>query len=286
MAKLNDKALLVQLSISQWTARKLDKKATKEVLDSNHASNNAGRFNKLLLPANELLDRVHRKSTFIRTFYYNNTLPWGIEGTQLLPTTNYLDFVSDYRKHRGEWEGLVDDFKDNYEGLQEAAERMLGDLYDPNDYPSVAAIADKFRIDLAVFPVPSNDFRVDVSASELERIQQDIEERVQSASQRAMQEVWKRLYDRVEHIANKLSDHKAIFRDSMIEGARADCELLSRLNFADDPNLEAMRQEVERKLAMNHPDSLRNDPLLRREKAEEANDIANRMKAFMQGVGK
>jgi hypothetical protein len=284
MSALNDKALLVQLSISQWTARKLDKKATKKVLDDNHASNNAGRFNKLLLPANELLDRVHRKSTFIRTFYYRQTLPWGIEGTQLLPTTNYLDFVSEYRQHRSEWEALVSDFTANYEGLQEAAERMLGDLYDPNDYPSVGAIRDKFRIDLAVFPVPATDFRVAISSSELTRIQEDIEQRVQNAASLAMKDVWQRLFDRVEHIAGKLSDHRAIFRDSMIEGARADCELLSRLNFTDDPNLEAMRQEVERKLARNHPDSLRNDPILRREKAEEANDIMDRMKVFMGGL--
>jgi hypothetical protein len=54
----------------------------------------------------------------------------------------------------------------------------------------------------------------------------------------------------------------------------------------DDPNLESMRQEDEAKLARNHTDSLRNDPVLRREKAEEAKDIMDRMKVFMGGIAK
>ena len=42
-----------------------------------------------------------------------------------------------------------------------------------------------------------------------------------------------------------------------------------------------MRQEVEGKLVGYHPDALRNDPDLRRDKAEEANDIMAKMGAFM-----
>ena len=46
--KLSDKALLVQLSISQWTARKYDKRATEQVNNANNAAMTAGRYNKSL----------------------------------------------------------------------------------------------------------------------------------------------------------------------------------------------------------------------------------------------
>ena len=85
-------------------------------------------------------------------------------------------------------------------------------------------------------------------------------------------------------MAEKLADPKAIFRDTMIENTRELCALLPRLNFADDPNLEAMRQEVEQSLAGNHPDALRNDPDLRRDKAAEAKAIMDKMRAFMGGA--
>jgi hypothetical protein len=194
--------------------------------------------------------------------------------------------ITEWRKHKRECEALVEEFLAHYEQDREIAKRVLGDLYDEKDYPDTEQVRAKFMIDLTLMPIPTNDFRVEISESEHARIQQEVEERVTQAGQQAMMEVWQRLYDKVSHITEKLSDHKAIFRDSMIENARELCELLPRLNFTDDPNLETMRQEVEAKLARNHPDALRNDPILRREKAEEAKEIMDKMKAFMGGIAK
>ncbi len=280
---LNDRALLVQLSISQWTARKFDKRTTKEVADAHGTTTAAGRYNKALLPMNDLLDHVHKKSTHIRTKYYDNTLPWGIDGTQMLPTSNYLQFMTEFRKERDEWNILVNNFVDNYDTLKDDAKRILGSLYDPADYPSAVDIRAKFHMDMAVYPVPSTDFRVAIASEELSRIQQDVERRVKDAEQAALQEVWQRLFDRVKHMAEKLADPKAIFRDSMVENAREICALLPRLNFNDDPNLEAMRQQVEATL-LKHPEALRNDPDLRRDTAAEARAIMDKMSVFMGGV--
>ena len=241
---LNDRALLVQLNVSQWTARKYDKKATKEVISNHGTTAAAGRFNKALLPMSDLLENIHKKTTYIRTKYYDNTLPWGMDGTMMLPTANYLNFMSDFRKERGEWDRLVQDFIDNYDSLKLDAQRILGSLYDHSDYPPVLELRHKFHMDMAVFPVPSSDFRVAIGSEELTRIQQDVERRVKDAEQTALKDVWNRLYERVKHMAEKLADPKAIFRDSMLENTREICALLPRLNFSDDPNLEAMRQQV------------------------------------------
>lgn len=280
---LSDRALLVQLRVSQWTARKYDKRATQEVASNHGTTTAAGRYNKSLLPMNDYLDRVHKKTTHIREKFYNNTLPWGIEGTMMLPTSNYLQFMTDFRKEKSEWWSLVNVFSDNYMDLKDNAKRSLGSLYNEDDYPSVDAIRTKFDIDMAVFPVPSNDFRTNIASDELQKIQQDVERRVQDAQQQAMKEVWTRLFDRVKHMAEKLADPKAIFRDSMIDNAREICALLPRLNFTDDPQLEEMRQDVEAKL-IKHPEALRNDPDLRRDTAAEAKAIMDKMRSFMGGV--
>lgn len=277
---LNDRALLVQLSISQWLARKYDKKITKEVATTHGTTIDAGRYNKSLLPMHNLLDSVHKKATVVREAYYKNTLPWGIDGTMMLPATNYLQFMTEFRKQKSDWVSLVNNFVDEYPTLVQNAQTILGSLYDPADYPSQEAIRDKFRMDMAVFPVPSSDFRVSIASDELSRIQQDVEARVMNAQQQAMTEVWQRLFDRVKHMAEKLSDPKAIFKNSMVENAREICALLPRLNFADDPNLEALRREVEDKL-LKHPEALRNDPDLRSDTAEEARRIMAAMGSFM-----
>lgn len=277
---LNDRALLVQLNVSQWTARKYDKRASKEVTTAHGASSAAGRFNKSLLPMNDKLDNIHKKTTHIRQKYYDNTLPWGIDGTMMLPTANYLSFMSDFRKEKGEWESLVQSFLDDYDQMKLDAQRILGSLYDPADYPMRFELCNKFSMDMAVFPVPSADFRVSIGSEELTRIQQDVERRVKEAEQAALKDVWNRLYERVKHMAEKLADPKAIFRDSMVENAREICAMLPRLNFSDDPNLEAMRQQVEATL-LKHPEALRNDPDLRQDTAAEAKKIMDAMGAFM-----
>jgi hypothetical protein len=282
--QLNDRALLVQLTVSQWTARKYDKRVSKQATVLNHASAEAGRFNKSLLPLNDYLERVHSKSAAIRQDFYANTLPWAMEGAQLLPTSNYLAFITQFRKAKADWEILVDDFVTNYPALKGQAARLLGDMYSDSDYPSDSEIAARFRMDIAIFPVPTNDFRVELSGAEMSRIQQDITSRLAQAQALATKDVWQRLYERVEHIARQCGNPKGRIYDSMLEHARELCELLPRLNISDDPNLETMRQEVEGRLASLSTEVIRNDQTARQSAADDANAIMDKMRAFMGGV--
>lgn len=279
--KLTDRALLVQLTVSQWTARKHDKRVTKQAVTLNHAVSDAGRFNKALLPLNDYLDRVHSKSSAVRAAFYANTLPWAMEGTQLLPSANYLSFMTEFRRQKAEWEGMVADFVFNYPALRVQAKRLLGDMYLDSDYPSDDEIGSKFKMDVAIYPVPTDDFRVALSGDEMARIQKDIVDRVAKAEAEASRDVWRRLFERVEHIAKQCGNPKGRIYDSMVEHARELCELLPRLNINDDPNLEAMRQEVEAKLAAHNPEVLRNDPGVRQATADDANAIMDKMRAFM-----
>jgi hypothetical protein len=282
--KLSDRALLVQLNISTWSANKLDKEISNETNAIKGVQQNAGRYHKSLLPMCDLLDDIKKKASLIRQRFYDNTLPWGVKGTQILPTANYLAFMTEFRKEKAEYEMLVGRFVPAYPQLVQDAQRFLGAAYKATDYPEAHEIADKFRMDMQVMPVPNNDFRVNIADEELERIHDEVSARVKQAANGAMQDVWQRLYDKVKHFAEKMDDPKAIFRDSTVEHLVDLCELLPRLNVMDDPNLEAMRREVEQKLAGYNPDVLRANPETRQTVATDANDIAAKMAAFMGGL--
>ena len=71
---LSQKAVLASLNISQWSARKLDKKVTEEIRARNHAEPHAGRYNKLLI-AREGLQKVQHAAGEARTFHYAMTQP-------------------------------------------------------------------------------------------------------------------------------------------------------------------------------------------------------------------
>jgi hypothetical protein len=279
--QLTDRALLVQLNISKWEARKLDKKATKQVADTNYASKGAGNYNKKLLPVGDSLANIHTMTGDIRREFYANTLPWGLENTHMLPTANYLAFMTTFRKRKSEWELVVRKFLTDYPSLQHSAQRFLGNLYDPADYPDVADLQHKFKMDLVVMPVPTNDFRVQLADDELSNIHADIQRRVEESSGLAMREAWQRLFDHVKLMAERLGNTEGRLYESLFDNALKLCRILPRLNFTDDPRLEAMRQEVESKLASHTKDSIKDNPVLRKQVADEAADIMARMGAFM-----
>ncbi len=279
---LSDKALLVHLGVSQWVAKKLDRKASQQVADANGADRSAGRYNKSLLPTCTLLEQVKAETSVIRKDFYRNTLPWGIEGTFILPSANYLSFMTEYRGKKARWEGMVKQFLVVYPQAKLDAERLLGSLYNKQDYPSQSELASKFGMDLSVLPVPTaGDFRVELVDEEYASIKSEIEQRVVESSKAAMADVWQRLYAKVEWLNDRLADPKHTFHDETYKDAQDICRLLTRLNFTDDANLEQMRQEVESKLVSHHPDALRNDPVLRNDTAGEAKAIMEKMAVFM-----
>lgn len=281
---LSDRALLVQLNVSQWTARKLDKKATREVADANYASRDAGNYHKKLLPMSDSLANIHTMTGDIRREFYANTLPWGLENTHMLPTANYLNFMTTFRKRKSEWEAVVRKFLSDYPYLQTNAQRFLGNLYDPADYPDVNDLRHKFSMDLVVMPVPTNDFRVQLADDELSTIHADIQRRVEESSGLAMKEAWQRLYSHVKLMSERLGNTEGRLYDSLFDNAIELCRILPRLNFSDDPNLEAMRQEVETKLVGHSKEAIKGSPVLRKQVADEAADIMARMGAFMGAV--
>ena len=278
---LSDKALLAQLSISQWTARKYDRKVSNEIANQHNAAIQAGRYHKALLPMADQLTNVHKKAGHIRNTFYANTVPWGIEGTMMLPSKNYLDFMAIFRKEKSEWESIVTEFFSSYEQLCRDARRWRGSMYDPNDYPPLSEIRDKFRMELAIMPVPENDFRVEIPEAEKAQLEAELGQRVQDASDLAMKNVWQQLYDKVEWLHEKLTDPNKLLQAGTYQGMSVLCDLLPKLNVADDPALDGVAAQVKATIANHHHESLRNDPDLRRTVAAETKEIMDRIKGYM-----
>ena len=287
ISAIHTRAMLVSLRLSSWTARKYDKRISNEVASQHGATQDAGRYNKMLLPG----DCASYKALMslvgaIRTQHYANTLAWSDEGWRLLPTANYANYVSFVRKMRAQFETLLDGFIAEYPALREAAKTRLNGMYRDEDYPTISQIRGKFGFYYDPMPLPaSGDFRLDLPASDVAAMETATQERISSAVGDAMQDAWKRLYEAVKHIHEKTAQHDAIFRDSLILNARELCDVLGRLNVTGDPNLEAMRLEVENDLASNDPNTLRENERVREDVAIVAEDILSRMAAFYSEGG-
>jgi hypothetical protein len=278
---VTEKAMLVKLSISQWTARRFDLKATNHVIKDYGAKNDAGRFNKLLVDL-DAVKTYQKAANEARTFHYENTLPWGDDDSRILPAKNYIPYTKKMRKLKESFEKAVNDFVSEYPGLIDRAQRNLNGLFNVKDYPSSADLPGKFDFSVNVIPIPAaGDFRVSLSDDEVEQIKADIEARVQDSISTAMKDAWDRLFRVVKHMAEKLRDQKAIFRDSLVGNIQELCDILPRLNLTDDPNLKKVVRETKQALAGLDPEVLRKHEIDRKMAADQADGILKKMSSYM-----
>lgn len=282
MPTLSEQALLCTLQISQWTARKLDKTETVALNRSHGLNVEAARVNKNLLPFGVALERVHAITGQIRKDFTKRTLPWGIDGMNILKATAYLDFITTVRDWKVEWQAAVDEFVTTYPQAVREAEVLLNTLFKPEDYPEPETIRDRFRFDVRFMPVPDQqDWRIDVGDAERARLAEAITAQVTEAEGRAVREAWQRVYDVVSRARERLAIPENVFRDTLVENAQELCALLPSLNVTDDPALERARQDIEGSLCRYTPDDLRNNPVVREDVAEKMADVMARMAGFM-----
>lgn len=276
-SSLSQRALLVNLNISQWVGRKSDRQATETVIKAHKTDESAGSYNKKLLPNAKELETVGTIASQIRKYFYEQTLPWMTDGSRIISAKNHLKFASEIRKMNAEFERAVSEFEAAYPRLQLEAQKKLGGLYKASEYPSHAEIKDRFKCEVSYLPLPDvKDFRIEISESE----KKAFVKKLQETETNAMRDVWTRLHDVTRTAAERLAAPDAIFRDSLLENVRELCNLLPALNIADDAKLEAARRDIEKLLGGISADSLRADKSKRAESAKKLKEITDKMAAF------
>ena len=279
VSDMHTRAMLVSLRISAWSARKYDRKISAETAAAHGATIDAGRYNKHLMPADaksykELTS--HIASTRVR--HYEQTLAWSDDGWRLLPVRNYDKYTDTLRKDQHTFDALLHTFLADYPTLRESARVMLNGMYQESDYPR--NLGDRYSFGIEFNPVPTGgDFRVSLSQEEITAISARTEERVKQAFADAQQDAVKRLFDVVRKMHAKLMEPDAIFRDSLITNVRETVDVLSRLNLADDPELERLRRETELLATVSEPETLRKNQDVRIETANRAQSILDAMNA-------
>lgn len=273
---LISRAMLASLRISSWSARKYDKKVTKETNEAHGADSDAGRYNKMLLPGDASSYKAltsHIAAT--RVLHYAETLAWSDDGWRLLPVANYQKYTDKLRAAKHEYDSLLSDFLADYPALQQAARIKLNGMYKDEDYPP--NVASKYGFAIEYSPVPSGgDFRVELSQAEIDVIATRTESRVKNGFEDAHRDAVQRLFKCVSNIHERLASPDAIFRDTLINNARELCDVLTRMNISGDVDLESLRKQTD-SLATVQPDTLRNDAVTRIQTANAAQGILDSM---------
>jgi len=250
-------ALLSTLTITQWSARKLDRKVSNQVCVDNDADVGSGNFNKQLIPK-EFLKGINKIVNSTRNYHYDNTLAWGHDGTELLPANHYLKYTQVMENYKAEFEAEVENFIHDYPSLLTKVINNLNQLYNSADYPSQESLRHRFQMSYVITPVPEQgDFRIDLPADELKKLSDDLNTRLEGADELAAQDLYRRLYTVVAKAIVTLKTPDKIFRNSLILNIIDLTTKVPDLNFNKDGELNRISNEIAKLVHMMDIEALR-----------------------------
>jgi len=265
---ISSSAMLVELSISQWTGKKTDKRVTRNVKASEGAVEAAGRFAKSLLPDEPTFERLNTLVGSARTEHYFYTMPWASKGPRLLTTTLFVDYQKTLSAIVNEFQNVaLPAFLDNYDNMVQRAPNKLGSMFDPEDYPDVYEIQGKFSMTLNYFPVPTaGDFRVDVGNEAMEVLRDSYANYYKEQMASAYKDVWERTYKVLKNMSDRLEGEKAqAFHGTLVTNVTDMIELLDKFNVTDDPQMQRAKERLSQAMRGVTSEGLKEDNYYRAE---------------------
>jgi hypothetical protein len=243
-------AVLVELNISVWPANKVDREMTETVNANASAVRDASQTRKNLFAGTSLRKDIEKLAARIRLYHNQHTMPWADKGQRLLPTKLFMEYKQTMNNYEAQFKQMCNNFFFEYPRLVSEAQTHLGTMYRASDYPELADVQMKFGFRMAIDPIPeSGDFRLDISAHDLEEMKQQYEAKFDERLAEAMRTPWERLHTVLTAMSEKLTDEeygdKKRYHDSLVTNAQDLCGLLDKMNITNDPKLEEARKQLE-----------------------------------------
>ena len=276
-------AMMVELNISCWTARKLDKNVSKEIDTAKNTKVKAGNYHKHLLAGNPHHEAIVKYAASSRLWNIKQTIPWSDSGPRIVTMENL--FNGGYKRQlddrRDEFYRLVDVFLGVYPTLISAAAFQLGDLFDREEYPEPEVIRNKFKFNYTLAPIPTaNDFRIDIGEQAKAELVAQYESAFNERLNNAMRDVWDRLYECLSHMSERLANDdegkRKVFHGTLLTNATELISLLSRLNITNDPKLEQARRDLQAALCDTDISALKESDYIRENVKAKVDDILKR----------
>lgn len=272
---IQNKAMLVDLTIRQWTATKHDKNASADV-EAKHSAHDAGRYNKRLIDKAHLAP-INQAANKLREFHYFRTLPWSDRGQRLLPSELFMDYRQELSEHKTTFQKAVSNFVKVYPSLVQGARVRLNTLFQPLDYPSDTDLFKLFDIEIEFMPIPDGrDFRIDVSRETYDELHAQITDSIRARQASAVANCWVRIKEVVLRIAEQCEKENGVIRASLMENAVDLVTVLGALNITNDPGITEAEDVIRNQLISNI-DSLRAFPLSRARVAAAARDLLSKI---------
>lgn len=275
---INNCAVLAHLNISTWGTERVDKSQSERINIINKADPKAAKCMKNLMVGTDITKQITDYAARIRLWHSETSMPWENSGARLLPTSLYMSWSDELDLRKKEFERMVNNLIPQYLNLQQQAKYALGDMWNPNDYPSEHEVARKYKWEHFVTEVPSSGhFCVDVTTDTLNQMQKTCDDHVQRAIADAMHKPWKKLHSLLTTMSSKLrtdsESGKKRFHKTFISNALDLSELLQHMNVTNDPQLTKASRQLRQLLIGADLDVIKESKEVRKDMKEQVDNM-------------
>lgn len=281
--------MLIDHTISRWSASKPDRRLAAEAAAAHNASPEAVRVTKKLMAgADGELKAVDKALNAVRTYIYTVSLPWSgssegaKRGPRLIPAANALHIIKTLAGLQKEFKSALQALKDVYTVRVQQALANQGTLADPTQYPSVDDLDNMFLIRVDIQPVPTvSDFsRLTLPTAVAEALGDRMAKRQSQEVENAMADMTDRIVTTVGNMAKQLHNHaeggKTRLYASLIDNVKGILVLVRTANLTADPRLTEIAQMMDG-LVLHDIKQLKNSPAKAKEVAKIADAVVSRI---------
>lgn len=282
---LSSASMLVDFSASVYTARKKDTSASEELEMIKKADPNVANVHKKLLGNCPELVAIQKFVGNTRNAHSSMTLPWSDMGMRLLPTSTFFKYKQYMTKAEQEFHTLVEKFFDIYEDAVVNAQTLLGDLYNPANYPPLDVLRHKFGWRLSFVPLPtSGDFRVEMEQEQAKSLAEEYDKHYSAMFGKAIDSMMgdlmkylARLSDRLDY---KSQEDKKVFHDTVTSNITDMLENLLVPLADKDKRLHTLTRQLMDTFEGISADALREDGALRQNTKQSVDDVISSIKSL------
>lgn len=248
---LSDKAMLVALNVTGWSASAQDKDAAAEVAENHQADPEVGRYTKRLLPK-EALQEVNALARELRATHEELTLPWTERLYRLLPVASYEKYqevIDELAEARVQARTRLLQRLPEYIAQ---AQQELGDLFEPGLYPQPEELKELIAVEKSFMPIPDgNHFVADLAQAEVDKIRQQIDRQNEARLETAMSQLYQQLGQQIQQCLKQLTPaaegegRSPAVRAATLENLRRMSRLIPAKNLTNDPELNRVCQDLQ-----------------------------------------
>lgn len=262
---------------------KVDQGVTEKVKADQHLGKDSGKWNKTVFPPARYRT-ISKLAAAIRTWHYEQTLPWPMPGQQLLTTMKHEEYMTGMRERKAQMAKAQEDFIAALPEMREWAKKEHNGSFDSSLYEE-ERVRSKFRFDIILMPIPSSSHWVGQLRNLVGTDVEGVDELVEQGMIEAESAVWERLETPLRSIINvlgkKQSGDRTKVTDALLENILAIADAIPALNVNGNAKLARLAADAKAAFSGLTKQDLTEDADKRKAALKAADEIMQRMKGIV-----